>query len=182
VIAVVTKLKVKDDDARALVNFCDLVCFSLVSLLCQISYAQSKVLKGHFLTSNEKNKALALLSTLMHSVRFLPKCYLLPVTIQHNRAPIGNGAFGTAHCGYDSNLCIKATNFATLNSNADAVRNNFQFLIPWTCHKVISAAMVQSTCSVGILVASKHFTVLWRILQESDGISHLPIHEERKLM
>jgi hypothetical protein len=123
---------------------------------------------------------MALLSALMHFVRKLPWCYILPKNIQHNRAPIGSGTFGTAHRGYDSNLCIKTTNFATLDSDADAVRVR-HLLYMWTCHRVIHIAMVQSTCSVGILIASKRLPVLWRILQESNGIPCLPIHEERKL-
>jgi hypothetical protein len=125
VVSAVTELELEDDDAIALVDFWDLVFLFFTVIVINIS-STSKVLQGHPFTSDERrNKALALLSSLVHCVGFVPWCYFLSTSIEYNPASIGHGSFGMVHRGLDQNLCIKVTNYTDLHVDLIAVRFHF---------------------------------------------------------
>jgi hypothetical protein len=96
----------------------------------------------------------------------LPWRYILPKTLQYKRTSFGSGSFGTVHRGYDPNLCIKITNFPTLDSDFVSVRTDFQS--PCMLDTTLSnpTAMGQSDCPISISISSKHLAVLWGIFQE----------------
>jgi hypothetical protein len=77
--------------------------------------------------------------------------------MQHNRAIIGIGSFGTVYY-FHPNLCVKATNFSWLDRDIDAVRDNFFFTLYGGL--VIEQSLQQWQKAVAPSIYSSHPNVL----------------------